>query len=189
MVRAFGGGVASPGVRPTISATIGSSDEEQIGIKGDSPRFPRLLVYRQRPEQGRGLGESELLSDGARGARGDLLQLAYDKAPSGLYGLLLSIDGTGRVTQHLPEEGASASAPLTSLREIRLSSAYELDDAPAFERFVLITAPQPFAIGAVLVAARALANRGVPARTEPLALDAAFHQTSVLLNKSSERFP
>jgi hypothetical protein len=117
------------------------------------------------------------------------LQLAYDKAPSGLYGLLLSIDGSGRVTQHLPEEGASASAPLTSLREIRLPSAYELDDAPAFERFVLITAPQPFAIGAVLDAARTLANRGGPARTEPLALDTAFHQTSVLLNKSSEGSP
>jgi len=186
MVRAGHGGHGTvPGVHPPI----GPSAEEEIGIKGDSLPSPRLLVYRQRAGQAPGLGTAERLWDGARGARGDLLQLAYDKAPDSLYGVLLSIDGAGRVTQHLPEEGASASAPLTSVREIRLPSAYELDDAPSFERFVLITAPQPFAIGAVLDAAHALANRGAPARTLPLALGPAFHQTSVLLNKSSEGSP
>jgi hypothetical protein len=160
--------------------TLQPADDEQIGIKGDEARSPRLLVYRQRPGQA---ADSELLSDGTRCARGDLLQLAYDRAPDGLHGVLISLDGAGRVTQHLPEEGAKQAAPLVAVRELRLPSAYELDDAPAFERFVLVTAAQPFAISIVLDAATALAQRGAAARTQPLPLPANFRQTSVSLNK------
>jgi hypothetical protein len=156
---------------------------EEIGIKGDSPSLPRLVVYRQKPGQGPGLAASERLSDGARAARGDVLQLAYDKAPDGLYGVLLSLDGAGRVTQHLPDEGARSSAPLTSVREILMPSAYELDDAPRFERFVLITARQPFAVGAALAAAHALTSQGASAQTQPLSLDPSFGQTSLLVHK------
>lgn len=155
---------------------------EKTEIKGDTVPSGRLLVYRQRPG-GVTAGDSERLSDGARGARGDLLQLAYDKVPEGLYGVLISLDGAGKVTQHIPEEGASRASPLVALRELRLPSAYELDDAPGFERFMLVTAAQPFAVATVIEAAQALARRGSAARTQPLALAPSFLQTSVLLNK------
>jgi hypothetical protein len=182
MVRGEGGGQVTSPHTP-------SAMDEEIGIKGDVLRSPRLLVYRQKPGQGPGLGGSERLSDGARAARGDLLQLAYDKSPDGLFGVLLSIDGAGRITQHLPEEGARTPAPLTSVREIPLPSAYELDDAPAFERFILVTATQPFAIGVVLDAAQALAKRGPSAQNLPLELGPSFRQTSVLLHKTSKGAP
>jgi hypothetical protein len=157
------------------------ADHEQTVIKGDEPRSPRLLVYRQRPSQG--TADSELLADGARSASGDLLQLAYDKAPEGLFGLLLSIDGAGNVTQHLPENGATQATPLTPLREVYMSSAYELDDAPDFERFVLVTASHPFGIGSVLEAAKVVAHRGAAVQTQPLTLAPGYSQVSVLLNK------
>ena len=175
------GGSGSPGTSPR-------SDQEETIIKGEVPRSPRLLVYRHRPGRA-SVGDSELLSDGARGARGDLLQLAYDKAPEGLYGALVSLDGAGKVTQHLPEEGARQAAPLVAIRELRLPSAYELDDAPGFERFVLVTASQPFALAAVLDAAQALARRGPAARAEMLPLPPSFRQTSVLLDKMTEKTP
>jgi hypothetical protein len=162
---------------------------EVIGLKGDAPSSPRLLVYRQRPRQGTGLAAPERLTDGARVARGDVLQLAYDKAPDGLYGVLLSVDGAGRITQHLPEEGARASAPLTSVREILMPSAYELDDAPNFERFVLVTSRQPFAVGLALDAAWALANQDASAQTQPLLLGPGFGQTSLLVHKSKNGAP
>jgi hypothetical protein len=160
---------------------------EETEIKGDQPIAPRLIVYRQKPGQGTSLAGSERLSDGARAARGDLLQLAYDKAPEGSYGVLLSIDGAGRITQHLPEDGARTSAPLTSIREIPLPSAYELDDAPGFERFVLVTAARPFSVGAALDAARALA--GPAAKTQPLNLGPDYRQFSVLLHKLGKGSP
>jgi hypothetical protein len=103
--------------------------------------------------------------------------------------VLLSIDGAGRVSQHLPEEGARTAAPLRAAREIHLPSAYELDDAPGFERFVLVTAAAPFAVAPVVEAARALAGRGEPARAVPLAIAPTFHQTSVLLRKTSKGTP
>jgi hypothetical protein len=172
-------GFSQPLVDPSV---------EQTTNKGDEARSPRLLVYRQRP--GRSAApDSELLSDGARGARGDLLQLAYDKAPEGLYGVLVSIDGAGKVTQHLPEEGVSQAPPLTAFREFHLPSAYELDDAPGFERFMLVTASQPFAVTVVTEAAHALAHRGELARTQPMPLSRSFIQTSVLLNKMREGTP
>jgi hypothetical protein len=162
---------------------------EEIVIKGDTPSSPRLLVYRQKPaKQSRAAGSVRLPS-GARAARGDVLQLAYDKAPDRLYGVLLSIDGAGRVTLHLPEEGTPASATLTSLREMPLPSAYELDDAPDFERFMLITSTRPFAVDVALGAARALASQGSSARTLPLPLDPSYGQTSVLLLKISKGAP
>lgn len=162
---------------------------DEVTIKGDELPSPRLLVYRQRPAQEPGSTSSERLSDGCHAARGDLLQLAYDKAPEGLFGVLLSIDGAGRVTQHLPEEGARISSRLTSMREIALPSAYELDDAPTFERFVLVTSAQPFAVATVVNAARALAGQIAAGATAPLVLGPNFRQTSVLLHKTGKGVP
>jgi len=165
------------------------SATDEVILKGDELRSPRLLVYRQRPGRVPGTTSSERLSDGARANLGDLLQLSYDKAPEGLFGVLLSIDGAGRVTQHLPEEGARSAAPLTSVREAPLPSAYELDDAPSFERFLLVTSTQPFAVEAVLDATRALAARGAAAESAPLAIGPSFHQTSILLHKIDKGAP
>ena len=173
------------GVSPTdqIGATAGG--EEHITFKGKEPSVsPRLWVYRQRTVANQ--DQPERLSDGARAARGDLLQLDYAAGRDGRFGVLLSIDGAGRVTQHLPEPGASAAAALRAPNEIHLPSAYELDDAPGFERFLFITATQPFPVTAALDAARSLARQGQSARTAPLPLPADFHQTSVLLQKTSK---
>ena len=184
--------VARPWADPLRPHARVAEDVENTTIKGNEPgaaAAPRLLVYRQRVAGTTDQSSNEKLADGARAARGDLLQLAYASAPDRMYGVLLSIDGAGRVTQHLPEEGARAAAPLRALREIHLPSAYELDDAPGFERFVLITAAEPFAVAPVLDAARALAAQGARARAVPLALASTFHQTSVLLRKTSKGTP
>jgi hypothetical protein len=89
---------------------------------------------------------------------------------------------------HLPEEGARASAPPTSVRKIHLPAAYDLDDAPGFERFVLATSPQPFAVSVALDAARALAGQGASARTLP-PLDLSYRRTSVLLHNIAKGAP
>lgn len=170
---------------------VGSSrtTEEEVTFKGDVLRAPRLVVYRRKAAQASGLPGSERLADGAQAAHGDVLQLAYDKSPDGLFGALLSIDGAGRVTQHLPEEGARTAAPLVAVREVPLPSAYELDDAPDFERFVLVTSHEPFSIEVALDAARALARQGKSAERAPLTLAADFHQVSVLVHKTGKGVP
>jgi hypothetical protein len=144
---------------------------EQTDVKGDAA----LLVYRDRG------GQTDLLSSGATAKQGDVLQLAYIRATPG-YGAIVSIDGSGNVTQHLPDAG-SAAAGLTPQARTLLPHAYELDAAPKFERFFLVTSGKPFAATVAVDAARQLARRGEQARTEPLQLPREYAQTSFLVIK------
>jgi hypothetical protein len=166
--------------RPASKVMTGGSQElEDTGIKGQAA----LNVYRQ-------VGDgNEKLADGARAARGDLLQLAYRAGDKGTFGALLSIDGRGHVTVHWPEGNAETAARLSLKGEVKLPSAYELDDAPAFERFVLVTSEAPFTMSSVLDAARALAARPTDARVQRLALPSSMNQLSVTLDKTRKETP
>ena len=107
-------------------------------IKG-SEQEPRLLVFRKLASG------VERLQDGASARSGDLVQLAYRSG--GLqYGAILSVDGRGTVTQHLPAIGAEA-VPLAA--QDTLDVAYELDDAPRWERFYLVAADRRFGLATV----------------------------------------
>jgi hypothetical protein len=167
--------------RPQPNVTTGNPELWDDGnrIKGATA----LKVYRQV-----GTG-NEKLYDGANATRGDVLQLAYRAGDKGVFGALLSIDGRGHVTVHWPEGNAESAARLSQKGEIKLPSAYELDDAPAFERFVLVTSEAPFAMSSVLDAARALAARPTDARLQKLALPASLNQLSVTLDKTAKETP
>jgi len=147
--------------------------EDGVGIKGLAP----ALVLHRRTAQG-----AEVLASGARGRGGDLVQVGYVSAGAP-YGVIVSIDGAGAVTRHWPLEGEQA-APLTAGREVLLPESFRLDDAPGYERFVLVTGAGPFPVSPVLTAARALAGRG-DAASAPLPLPGALAQASVLLVKES----
>jgi hypothetical protein len=148
-----------------------SLDDESILVKGNT----RLVAYRAGPTPAR-------LDDAARVRSHDVIQLAYT-APDARYGMILSVDGRGVVTQHLPAEVAAAPAPLSAAGEVRLPRSYELDDAPGFERFFFITAPRAFSPAEVLAAARALARTPDDARRKPLPLTRDLAQQSLLLEK------
>jgi hypothetical protein len=155
---------------------------ENTTIKG----VTALHVYRRVADR------SERLHDGSRAARGDLLQLTYvaaDEGNASEYGAVLSIDGGGHVTVHLPEGDASTSARLSAKGEVRLPSAYELDDAPAFERFIFVTSAAPFSMATVVDAARALAARPADARAQRLALPPSMNQLSLALDKPRKETP
>lgn len=112
-------------------------------VKGGTPS---LTVYRHTPQG------SETLADGARARAGDLLRVGYVSGGRG-YGVILSIDGRGIVTLHLPPDGGRA-ASLRGGGTILLDNAYELDDAPAWERFYFVTGAQAFDVAPVMDAAR-----------------------------------
>ncbi|HZI09827.1 MAG TPA: ActD-like protein [Myxococcus sp.] len=147
---------------------------EETRIKGLAPH---LVVHRQAA------GGPERLTDGAVAATGDVVQLAY-VAAGRTHGVILSVDGRGAVTLHAPDSGG-APAALASSGPHALPRAYELDDAPHFERFFFITADASFALEPVLAAARALAGRP-EARTAPLSLPEGLTQASFTLEKRGE---
>ena len=161
---------------PPPAAT--SPVSEPTTIKGTvATAGARLYVYRHAS------AGDERLADGERAAPGDLLQLAYTTTAEG-FGVLLSIDGAGTVTQHWPEPGRTRAAPLRVGGEVRLPSAYELDNAPAFERFFLVRADGSFDVAPILEAARALSTRAPVARRAPLPLPPHFSQVSLALEKT-----
>lgn len=135
---------------------------------------PRLLLFR-KTAQG-----SEPLQDGDTARSRDLIRVGY-RAAGDRWGVIVSLDGRGVVTRHLPREGAQA-AQLATGTQVLLDEAYELDDAPRWERFYLVSGSSPFDVAAVLDAARSAAAAGAaPPPTLPLHLN--VRQSSVLLVK------
>jgi len=149
---------------------------EQTEIKGD----PGLLVFRKRESR------LERLSQGAHAAQGDQLQLDY--VHSAGYGVVLSLDGAGRITLHLPQAGTDAAVRLTN-GQVRLPSSYELDDAPRFERFFIVTADAPFSAATVVDAARSLSHSSAAATGKLPLPPETFRQASIRIAKAPKEQP
>ncbi len=137
---------------PTPSAN--RQDEtapETVTAKGLEPH---LVVYKQTPAGPARLKHPSTVRPG------DTLQLAY-VAAGARHGVVASVDDRGTVTLHLPEQEGPAAA-LAERGETALPHAFELDQAPGFERFVFVWSPSPFAAADVLGALRAgAAPRGL----------------------------
>jgi hypothetical protein len=136
-----------------------------------------LMIYRNTPSG------SETLADNDAARTGDVVRIGY-RAADGGFGAIVSVDGRGVLTRHLPVDGDQA-APLEPARLVLLDRAFELDDAPTVERFYFITAPSRFEMPAVLDAVRRASSdigRGV---SQPLALPDGFTHVVFSLRKDS----
>jgi hypothetical protein len=151
---------------------VGPGEDSGDRIKGLEP----TLVLFRKVAQG-----SEPLQDGAFARAGDLIRIGY-RAAGRTWGLILSVDGRGVVTLHLPRAGTTA-ARLSAESRVLLDFAYELDDAPRWERFYFVTGSVPFDAAPVIDAAKRAAMSGgaAPPAVLPLAKD--VKQSSVLLIK------
>ena len=157
------------GTRTTAGVTRDSGDR----IKGLGPA---LTLYRRTADGG------ETLADGAIARPGDVVRVGY-RAAGKPYGVILSIDGRGGVTVHLPARGDGA-VPLKADSTVLLDTAYELDDAPRWERFYFITGDTVFAVPPIVEAARAVAA-STSATPPPLVLPSGLHQATFSLQKEA----
>lgn len=156
---------------------------EVVAPLDDGPEITRekgdvrasLVVHR------RSAAGPERLASGAAVKAGDVLQLSYAAAGT-THGVIVSVDGGGAATLHHPERPGLSTA-LAGDGETPLAEAYELDAAPGFERFFLVTSPAPIDVAAVLGAARALAADPAAAREGKLLLPDGLTQTSVIVVK------
>ncbi len=112
-------------------------------IKGNAAstasKDPQIKLYRQK---GR---EIQALNDGDFARPGDVIQITYN-AGSDEYGVIFSVDGNGNITRHFPENTWQA-APLEQKNdETPLDFSYELDNAPDFECFIMVTSKKQFSL-------------------------------------------
>lgn len=178
LLAPLGGALAAAGLalvllQPGASLRQSADQPEVTRIKG---LRAQLLIF-AKPAAG---AELHTLADGDAVRAHDLVQVGYVAAGK-LHGVVVSIDGRGETTLHFP-----ATPELTTrlgAGQVLLPSAYELDDAPRFERFFLVTSARPISTAAVLAAARKLASDEGQASTARLALPPDLEQTSLLLLK------
>jgi hypothetical protein len=148
------------------------SPGSEIRLKGGEPY---LNVYMQTD------GGAKLLEEGDRVTEGTILQLGYVSGTKD-YGVILSIDGRGAVTQHFPVSAVTGQ-DLEDTGEVLLPFAYPLDDAPAFERFFFVVSKRPFSVDTVLAAAEELGEKPELAKSQTLQLPRRLEQSSILLLK------
>ncbi len=128
----------------------------------------------------------EALADGTRASAGDVIQISYVTGGA-RYGAIFSIDGRGTVTWHLPLglRPRAESPQVQPGGEVALGAAYELDEAPGFERFFLVTSDKPFPLDRIDAEARRMAADPASARGGSLRLARGLAQSSFLLVKAA----
>jgi hypothetical protein len=161
-----------PGTMPAISGSGG----DIVRAKGVSSH---LLLFRKSQ------AGAEQLADGAVTQKGDLLQIGYEAGSPG-YGAIFSIDGRWLVTFHLPAGygGGQRTAPkLEAPGPALLPSAYELDDAPSFERFFFVYSPSSFDLRLAWQAARSLSSSKNEGNLGAMGLPSSLRCYTVVLKK------
>ncbi len=111
---------------------------------------PYLVIDRRAGDH------ADRLTSGATVESGDLLQISY-VALGRPYGVIFSIDGRGVVTLHHPSSPKGPASLESPDHPVPLPTAYELDDAPSFERFFFVASPAALDVDRVLETARAFA--------------------------------
>lgn len=99
----------------------------------------KLSLYRQKGK------EIHALESGESARAGDILQITY-QAGNSEYGVIFSVDGNGSITRHFPESSWTAGKLKHGNEEVPLDFSYELDNAPDFEYFIMVTGQEQFSL-------------------------------------------
>ncbi len=125
------------------NSKIAASNAPTERIKGNAAApassDPQIKLYRQK---GR---EIQALNNGDFARSGDVIQITYN-AGSDEYGVIFSVDGNGNITRHFPENSWQAAHLEQRNEEIPLDFSYELDNAPDFECFIMVTSKKQFTL-------------------------------------------
>ncbi len=125
------------------TSKIGTGSTPTERVKGNAPAAkssdPSIKLYRQK---GR---EIQALNDGDFARSGDVIQITYN-AGNEDYGVIFSVDGNGNITRHFPENSWQAAQLEQRPDETPLDFSYELDNAPDFECFIMVTSKKEFSL-------------------------------------------
>lgn len=126
--------VATLAILPSRLAQVGGDPAGDVRIKGglELTAFVKAADA-PKPYDGR----EELRA-------GDEIRIAYS-APMGAYAAIVSFDGRGVATRHLPRDGSDAIRT-EEAGPHALPYAYRLDDAPSFEDVYLFSSASPFRV-------------------------------------------
>ena len=90
--------------------------------------------------------QPQLLYSGSVALEGDEVQIQYTTRRP--YGVILSVDGRGVVSQHFPDSDTNNTRIETGTHV--LPFAFELDDAPGYEMFFFLSSDTPISLAAII---------------------------------------
>jgi len=124
-----------PGVKKSQEKPSADVTEDAGRIKGLKTYSPQLFLYQKDGE------EVKSLRSGSRVDAGDLVQIGYNSNGS-KYGVIFSIDGNHQVTNHFGTGNLCADE--VQEKTVYLDYSYELDNAPNYEVFIMVTSNTKF---------------------------------------------
>ncbi|MCJ8311517.1 MAG: hypothetical protein HRU38_02285 [Saccharospirillaceae bacterium] len=156
------------------------SSSDSIRVKGLQSS---IKIYKKQNDPNT---QDSLLTANEKLQQGDILQLSYI-AGEDMYGYIFSIDGNGVLTEHLVDN--QQAVLLDHNGEIPLNFAYQLDDAPVFERFILISSKQIFNTDNIKKESQILINNQQSKLGELIIQSNTqdFSINSITLNKKGEK--
>ena len=122
-----------------ISANHAPAERVKGNTSAAATTTPQIKLYRQK-----GL-EIQALNDGDFARSGDIIQITYN-AGEEEFGVIFSVDGNGNITRHFPENSWNSAKLERRADEIPLDFSYELDNAPDFECFIMVTSKKQFSL-------------------------------------------
>ena len=135
---------ATLGARARL-VTTDSNAADTVRVKGNADtkafenRNPKINLYRLDGDT------ITTLKNGASAKSGDVIQITYN-AGNKDYGVIFSVDGNGNITRHFPEDSWKAEPLHHNYNETPLDFSYELDNAPDFECFIMVTSKEQFSL-------------------------------------------
>jgi len=169
-------GAAAAAVVVLAAGVFFASRETQKSGDGDRIKGlrPHVLLFRKTADGAERLAPTSLVR-----AR-DVIQIVY-QAAGRRFGVIVSVDARGVVTRHLPATGTKAAELQPGT--VALPAAYQLDDAPHWESFYLVTANAPFDVAVVVDAARQASRAGARVPVKRLNVPAQLDQEVFVLRK------
>ncbi len=146
--------------------------DNSVIIKGNAEN---LFLYRKNGSQ------ADVLKNGDAAKKNDILQIAY-QIPKDRYCIIFSIDGNSSVTLHY-SSSESIIQDANKTGKIFVPESYQLDDAPFFERFFMITSDEKIHGDDILSRAEKFALDRDKAVSESFPVGKSFSQQSVLIVK------
>ena len=146
--------------------------DNSVIIKG---KTENLFLYRKNGNQ------ADILKNGDAAKKDDIVQIAY-QIPKERNCIIFSIDGNSGVTLHY--SSSEKSMPDSSKTgKIFVPESYQLDDAPYYERFFMITSDSEIRREEILSRAKKFALDRDKAVSDSFPVEKSFSQQSVLIVK------
>ena len=123
---------------PVLMNSVRATSSKNITrAKGSVSKHQELRLYKKAGN------DAVILKNGTDARENDVIQITYLPGEYN-YGVIFSVDGSGNLTRHFPEDSWVSEKLEKTGSEVPLEFSYKLDDAPKYECFIFVASKKTF---------------------------------------------